>query len=365
MLRIFDRYLLREVIQGWLAVTIVLWLILVSNRMVRYLADAATGEIPGSMVFKLVGLKMIWYVGHVVPFALALGVVLGLGRLYRDNEMQVMSACGVGPWDIYKPLLAFGVIVAVGLGWLALYVNPALEGMSEALKLEAGRQAEMMAVGAGRFNEIRNGSLTFYTERLSKDRLSMENVFIVVKSDRKRGKLPQLLTAQSAYRVQDDISGNDYLVLVDGYRYEGVVGQADYKIMQFDEYGVLLDQPGKTMSGQTTGSRPSASLLASSDPGDIAELQWRLAMPVSVMVLLFLAVPLCNSTPREGRFGRLVVATLLFVIYYNLLGTAKVWVEQGTVPVHVGLWWVPVLPVMLGFAFLNRDRLVCRLRRRP
>ena len=67
MLRVFDRYLLKEVIHGWLAVTVVLWLILVSNRLVRYLADAASGEIPGSVVFSLLGLKMIWYLVHVVP----------------------------------------------------------------------------------------------------------------------------------------------------------------------------------------------------------------------------------------------------------------------------------------------------------
>lgn len=365
MLRIFDRYLLKEVVQGWLAVTIVLWLILVSNRMVRYLAEAATGDIPGRVVFRLVGLKMIWYLGHVVPFALALGVVLGMGRLYRDNEMMVMSACGVGPWHIYRPLLGFGVIVALGLGWLALYVNPVLEGMSNTLKLKASQQAEVTAVGAGRFNQIKNGNLTFYTEHLSDDRRSMKNVFIVVKGNRRRGKLPQLLTAQAAYRVQDEISGSEYLVLVDGYRYEGMAGQADYNIMQFAEYGIRIELPGMTMTGETTASRPSTSLLASDEPKDIAELQWRLAMPVSVLVLLFLAVPLCKAAPREGRYGRLVVAILLFVIYYNLLGTAKVWVEQGTVPVQVGLWWVPALPVMLGFLLLNRERLRCLIRRQP
>ena len=96
MFRIFDRYLLKEVIVGWLAVSIVLCLILISNRLVRFLADAASGDIAANVIFRLLGLKMLWYMVHIVPFALALGVVLGLGRLYRDNEMAVMSACGVG-----------------------------------------------------------------------------------------------------------------------------------------------------------------------------------------------------------------------------------------------------------------------------
>ena len=81
MFRVFDRYLLKEVINGWLAVTLFLWLILVSNRLVRYLGDAVSGDIPADIIFRLIGLKMVWYLVHVVPFALALGVVLGLGRL--------------------------------------------------------------------------------------------------------------------------------------------------------------------------------------------------------------------------------------------------------------------------------------------
>ena len=145
MLRIFDRYLLKEVIFGWLAVTVILWLILVSNRLVRYLADAAEGDIPGELIFKLLGMKMAWYMIHIVPFALALGVVLGLGRLYRDNEMTVMAACGVGTWRIYKPVLGFGVLVAAALAWLALYVSPGVQDVSHRLEKAAGRQADVTA----------------------------------------------------------------------------------------------------------------------------------------------------------------------------------------------------------------------------
>ena len=181
MFRIFDRYLLKEVIYGWLAVTIVLWLVLISNRLVLFLSDAASGDIAASVIFKLLGLKMVWYMVHIVPFALALGVVLGLGRLYRDNEMTVMSACGVGTWRIYKPLLGFGLVVALALTWLALFVSPEVQRTSNRLMLMAEEQADFTLLGAGRFNEIQDGQLTFYAESLSADKQRMENLFIVVR----------------------------------------------------------------------------------------------------------------------------------------------------------------------------------------
>ena len=365
MFHIFDRYLLKEVIFGWLAITIVLWLVLISNRLVRLLADAASGDIAASVVFKLLGLKMVWYMVHIVPFALALGVVLGLGRLYRDNEMTVMSACGVGTWRIYKPLLGFGLVVAVALTWLALFVSPEVQRISHRLTLMAEEQADFTLLGAGRFNEIQNGQLTFYAEKLSADKQSMENLFIVVRpKGKKDDRLPQLLTAKSAYRKRDAGSRDNFLVLVDGYRYEGRPGDANYRIAKFSEYGVRIELPGSEHIVDKREGTPTADLMKSGNLKDIAELQWRIMMPISVVVLMLLAVPLSKSSPRQGRYGKLVMAVLLFVIYYNLMGVAEVWVKDGVVPPVIGMWWVALLPVLLTVALLQSDRLLCRLRRK-
>ena len=362
ILRIFDRYLLKEVIYGWLAVTVILWLILVSNRLVRYLADAAAGDIPGELIFKLLGLKMVWYIIHIVPFALALGVVLGLGRLYRDNEMTVMAACGVGPLRIYKPVLGFGLLVAASLAWLALYVSPRVQEISHRLETAAARQADVTALGAGRFNEIQNGKLTFYAERLSADKQTMENLFIAVRNQKDSSKPQQIVRAKSAYRQRDEETGDQYQELVNGVRYEGIPGEAAYRVMQFAEYGVRIDLPGGEVTTTKRAATPTATLLASSNTEDIAEVQWRLSMPLSVISLLLLAVPLSRSSPRQGRYGRLVIAILLFVIYYNLLGTAKAWVGDGSVPPLIGLWWVPALPVVASAMLLAGETFLCSVR---
>jgi lipopolysaccharide export system permease protein len=362
ILRIFDRYLLKEVIYGWLAVTVILWLILVSNRLVRYLADAAAGDIPGELIFKLLGLKMVWYIIHIVPFALALGVVLGLGRLYRDNEMTVMAACGVGPLRIYKPVLGFGLLVAASLAWLALYVSPGVQEISHRLETAAARQADVTALGAGRFNEIQNGKLTFYAERLSADKQTMENLFIAVRNQKDSSKPQQIVRAKSAYRQRDEETGDQFLILVNGVRYEGIPGEAAYRVMQFAEYGVRIDLPGGEVTTTKRAATPTATLLASSNTEDIAEVQWRLSMPLSVISLLLLAVPLSRSSPRQGRYGRLVIAILLFVIYYNLLGTAKAWVGDGSVPPLIGLWWVPALPVVASAMLLAGETFLCSVR---
>ena len=133
--------------------------------------------------------------------------------------------------------------------------------------------------------------------------------------------------------------------------------------MKFGEYGIRIHMPGISKVTSKLEATPTAMLVGSGDPEKNAELQWRLAMPLSVMVLIFLAVPLSKSSPRQGRYIRLVMAILLFVVYYNLLGAAKFWVEKGDVPATIGLWWVPVLTVLLTLVLLNIDRLACRFGR--
>jgi lipopolysaccharide export system permease protein len=81
-------------------------------------------------------------------------------------------------------------------------------------------------------------------------------------------------------------------------------------------------------------------------------LNWRLGVPLSTLILAILAVPLSRSQPRQGRYGRIAVGLLVFIIYFNLLSAGKAWLEQGTVPTVFGMWWVHALMLMLASGLL-------------
>ncbi|MEN8107454.1 MAG: LPS export ABC transporter permease LptF [Pseudomonadota bacterium] len=365
MLRVLDRYLLREVVHGWLAITLVLWFVLISNRLVRYLAKAAAGELPGDVILTLLAVKTFWFLVYIMPFSLALGVVIGLGRMYRDNEMTVLGACGVGPARIYQPLLAMGLVVALLLGWAALSISPSVSAYGDTVEKQAKQSADVSLLMAGRFNSIRGGRMTFYSERLSDDRKRMENLFVYVKGKPAKETPPQVVVADSAYRMTDPETGDDYIVFVDGTHYEGTPGKADYRVMNFHEQGVRIEVDKKTGFLSRGYNVPTDKLMGSPRTAYIAELQWRLSVPISVMVLLVLSVPLGSVSPRQGKHSGTVVSVLVFLTYYNLLGTARAWVEQGDIPPQIGLWWVHLLPLALALLLLNRNRLsrLLRLRR--
>ena len=150
-------------------------------------------------------------------------------------------------------------------------------------------------------------------------------------------------------------TGRRFLLLEDGFRYDGVPGELSFQRVKFAEHGIdiLPDQPN--YDSDKRDGIPTRTLLVSSDPRDIAELQWRLSTPLMVLILTLVAVPLARSNPREGKYGRVTIAVLLYVVYSNLLGVSQVWVERTQLPAYVGLWWVHLGIVATGLFILGRQ----------
>jgi lipopolysaccharide export system permease protein len=352
--RILDRYLFRETLETWAAVTGVLLLILLASRFAFYLGDAASGRLPGSAVFTLLGLSVVNYLTLIIPLGLFLGVMLCFGRLYRDSEMVVLMACGVGIRDLYRPLLRLAGILAVVLLALALLVGPWAAEKSFLVRKQAEHEAEIAVFDAGRFKSTKDGSAVYYAEHVDQRTLSLENVFVqrVEKLKDAEGKVVRervsLITARSGRQETDPETGERSLVLRDGRRYVGTPGDPQFSVVQFEEHGIQIDVADPDYASQDPSLMPTHSLIGSDDAKRIGELHRRLGIPVSLIIFALLALPLSRSSPREGRYARLTAAVMLYFIYSNLLAIAKLWIDKGELSPDLGLW-----PVHLAFAALT------------
>jgi lipopolysaccharide export system permease protein len=343
MIPIVDRYLAKETALTVGGVTGVLMLILLSNRFAVLLGDAAAGSLPRETVFTLLGLASVNYFIVVVPVSLFIAVMLALGRLYRDSEMTTLMACGVGPGQVYRPLIAIALLIAAGMAVLSLMVAPWAQHMSHIINSAAQHNAQVGSFESGSFKVDDDGRGVLYAQKVSPDGQDLQDVFMVGPS----GDRTAVVTAASGHRQGSDTDpGGSMLVLHDGWRYEGTPGKPDYRIVRYAEHGIVI-QPAKYTSGPDYYDEyPTEKLLGVANLHAVSELQWRLSVPLSVLVLVLLAVPLARTSPRQGRYGKLLAALLVYVIYYNLGVLARAWLEKGTVSPGVGLWWVDVLFVM-------------------
>ncbi len=144
-------------------------------------------------------------------------------------------------------------------------------------------------------------------------------------------------------------------MLKDGYRYEGLPGKADYKVVRFKEYGRAISESKALTENDSLRIKSTALLLKSRDPTEVAEFQWRLSLPLSVLILGLIAVPLARVKPRYGRFAKFLPAIAIYIIYYNLFTVSKRWVAASVLPGSIGVWWVHGLFFLFGLGLIAKD----------
>ena len=340
-LSIIDRYVARELWLTWLAVTLVLMLILLSSTLARLLGKAADGSIPGDVVLPLLAFTAARYLILLVPLSLYLGVLLSFSRLYKDNEMAAMGACGIGFRRLYRPLLMVALPVTLLMLLLTLYVMPYIAQQGQLIKAGIESRSELSGLAPGRFNESQDGNAILFLERQSDDGRYMENIFL----HREEQRQINVETALKARRYTDS-QGRNFMLFENGQYYQGTPGESDYRITRYEKHGIHIPENQLVQKITRNDALSTAEIWQSDKPYHRAELQWRLSIPLAALLLAILALPLSYTTPRKGRYSKLALAILIYLMYSNLLGVGQTWVERQMVPQWLGIWWVH------GFAFM-------------
>ncbi len=356
---ILGRYILREVVTAWLVVTGVLLVILLANQVVGVLERAAANQYPQSVVLELIVLGALQNLSVLLPVGLLLGVVLAFGRLYHDSEMAAAFACGAGPANVYAPVALLAVLVTAGLGWLTLSLAPDATARAMSLRSEALRAGQFAPIASGKFRSFGGGNAVVYAQDVNRDG-TLANVFV----ERNHGALVEVALANRARHTVSADGMTHILTLYDGERFEGVPGSAEFRIVRFAEHVVPVQVPAVSDTVRTLEAQPTASLLAAASPAERAELHWRLAMPLMCVVLALVAVPLARLKPRQGRYARVWLAVLIYLLYSNLISVGKVWIARGTVPPWLGLWWTHVAVVLLALLVITGPGIASRVRYR-
>lgn len=347
---ILNRYITKEILFTLTAVTSVLLLFFISDSLVRALAKAASGILPGDVVIQLLILYIADTIEVLLPIALYLSVLLALGRLYQDNEMAALEACGISIIKIAKSVFWFAFFIALLTAIFSFYIAPWAERGISQIKNTTDTSTQLRAIIPGQFKEL--SGWTLYVENIDSKTDQLENIFVEgsIKNQ------PQILAAKSALERTLEMSGDRFLVLQTGYRYEGKPGTAKFTMTEFQEHGIRIHKKNDPPSTQSYSTKTPTELWAINDRRSIAELQWRISIPLSVLLLAMLAIPLSRTTPRQGKYSKLIIGIVLFIAYSNLLVVAKSWVEKGDIPIWLGLWWVHgVVMLLIATLFIKQQ----------
>ena len=346
---IIFRYLTREVLQTMLAISGILLLIIISGRFIKYLAQAATGSLNADFLFAIMGYRLPGFLELILPLGLFVGIMLAYGRLYLESEMTVLETSGMSQGQLLRMTMIPAIGVMLIVGYLSFWMSPWGAQNVENILNRQDAMTEFDNIVPGRFQSLRGTSRATYTEKLSKDRDVMYGVFIANRDTKASVPEPTMTLVMSrSGKMEQQETGERYLILEDGYRYDGTAGAADFRETKFERYGVLMAQNEVKKEATREKGFPTQRLIGSDNPRLIAELQWRISIPLLIPIVVLMAVPLSRVNPRQGRYAKLLPAILLYLFYLSLLIAAKGAVEDGHIQANIGVWPVHMLFLIIS-----------------
>ena len=349
------RYLTAEVIKSQTAVFLTLMTIFVSQKFVRILGDASDGGTSSDLILSYVALKLPQLAVYILPLSLFLGIILAYSRIYADSEMTVLKACGVSEWYVVRVTLTSSLVFALVAGILSLYVAPWASEKEYQLKEQAEADAGLSALRAGRFQQTGNEKAVVFIHNITQQGRELNKVFVAQLPEEESNQAARLVYAQTG-RVLEQDSGEQQLQLDSGYRYETDGQTQALNKTEFGTYQVQIRGQEIEHQRRKLEAIPSMQLIKMKTPEAIAQFQYRLSTPISIILLTLMAVPLSVVNPRQGKFAKLVPAIGLYLGYFILLQVGMFLVAERKLPTAIGLWWIHISALFIGAYLIAKGR---------
>lgn len=329
---VFDSTVRKELARGFGATLVVILTIVLTNALIRSVGQAASGAVAPQDVVLLLGYVTLGQLPMLLALSLFVAVVVALSRMYRESEMIIWFASGVGIGRFVHPVLrtAWPVITVVAV--LVFVVWPWGNRASLELRERYQQRGDLSRVTPGVFQTSSDGSRVFFVERESLDGVNARNVFILTRS----GETESVTTARAG-RLESE-GADRFLVLERGQRNSANLANGDRVQASFASYRILAgESAARAPDSRAPRTVSTAHLLANPTARHQGELAWRVGLVLGAANLLLLGIALAASQPRRASNWNLMFALLAFVVYYNLINLTQAWVASGRLGLGVAL----------------------------
>ncbi len=343
---IFQRALQRELISTAGAVFTALFTITITVMLVKILGRAAGGRVASADVLALIGFSALNIMPTLMILTGFIAVLMVVTRSYQDSEMVVWFASGLSLSRWIPAVLGFALPLVILTAFFSLWATPWANRKNSEFQQRFDKREDIAKVSPGKFQESASSNRIFFVEGISGDVTKVQNVFVNTIKD---GRVSVIVAKEGSIDI--DKNGEKSLIMRKGRRYEGVPDQADFQLMEFDRYSVVM--PGKSqvlVDDNSSKSLNTLALLQNRTNFNLAELLWRISLPIMGLLLMLLAIPLGFVNPRAGRSANLIIALLLYVTYSNLIGVVQAGMAQYRFNFATA-WW-PVHFVALSMVIL-------------
>lgn len=390
--RRLTRYVLSELAAATF-VGIALWTaILMMNDFFFIARQAIQKDLGVGITLQILGLNVPSMLVLAIPIGTLLGSLIAIGRLSADGEMIACQSCGLGPWQLMRPLAMHGAAaMAVALS-IYVFVQPWASYELRAIqsRLLTARNVTTEIKPRVFFDEL-PGYVLFVDEMRAGTNGVLERTVLYQAPENGGSANEQLIVAKHA-TVSPAATKDSRLRL----EFRDGVWQSfrsndpeTYRSSQFDAFSpspILLppwmqpggERPDKVVADMLPGELWKEYRAAHHEPNPLlrgyrvravgSEAHRRLALPFASLVFALLSLPLGVSRARSGKGAGFALSLGVILVYWMIFTFGLEQARDGRVPVALGVWsanlivaaWTIVLyrmmrspartPVWLGLA---------------
>lgn len=356
---LFQRTLIGEFVSNGLLVFAAMFGIVVVSQLIRLLGAAVDGRLAVDGVLALLGFGAMSYLPMLISVSLFISILLTLSRCYRDSEMVVWFGSGIGLTHWIRPVLWYAMPVVAVIALLSLVLSPWSLRKAEDFKTKLESRDEVASATTGIFRESKRDERVYFIENVDVKSNRVGNIFV---QSEQNGKMGTMVAREGFQETMPN--GDRFLVLLNGTRYEGVPGQRDYNIVEFERYAMRIEVEPVKQAEPERRSIPTLELLRDRTLWNIAELEWRLGLPISAAIIALLAIPMSYVNPRAGRSLNLILAIVIYMSYSNMISVTNAWLGQGKLAPGIGLLGVHTSMLGVTVLLFYRRMTLSPLRRR-
>jgi lipopolysaccharide export system permease protein len=362
---ILHRAFSREVLQNTGAVAVLVLSIFLVIRVVGYFRLVAEGIIPTNSVLTLLILRLLSHLDIIAPLAVYVAMLLVLGRWSRDRETVVAATAGLGLASFLRPTFYLLVILGIVIGGFSLYLSPLALRSGDDVEHKFRSRSDVSGIVPGVFTENLGGDGVYFIESYDPNEGLYRNIFAWVRSEGSDG----VVIASTAKKTTPEAGKGSYLLLHDGARYDGRPGELGYQSIEFETYGLFIDDrpipaTRTRLAGLGTLELWERIRRLSRLPATIpqerqileyrSELHWRLSKIAILPVLMVLALALGYGGQGQNRVLMMVSALMAYFAYANLGGYLVALSRRDHAEPLALLWILHLLVAILALYLFRR-----------
>ncbi len=346
---IIYRYLCREITYPLFLVLLVLTFVLLMGRILQLMDLMINKGVDVTVIGRLILFLIPSFLTITIPIALIIAVLIGLGRLSRENEIMVMKSSGISLYQLSPPIAVLAVVSFAATLLLQCYFAPMVNSTGRRLLADIGRKQVGVGLKEQVFNDDFPG-LVLFANQISVDGRSMREVFI---SDSRMGPSPITIVAKRGQWFSSPGSNKVLLRLEEGSTHTVGEDRDTYRKMAFVTYDITIDLSSSISDATATRMKEHSEMTprellqafrAGADLADkernllLLELNKRFALPVTCLVFALLALPLGMVKHRTAKSRAFVVALCVVIVYYALQLGGDALGETGKVNPVIAAW---------------------------